>query len=175
MHSGANRTMTTSKRNTLLVQLLCVVALFSCGTKKQEFLGTRVKDSCNGEWPVCSEIVGCLLGDTSYVEGKFPGEARVIVQLFEPSTVTASLYLEETSAAGAQTVFNFNEDACRARQREAVNGKALLDEFEKTGVVFRKADLSGVGDHLVTVTSDARSKFMLKIDVAPTRLNGATN
>jgi hypothetical protein len=41
------------------------------------------------------------------------------------------------------------------------------------GYVTRSADLSSTGDHLVQVESDARTRYLLKIDVLPLRLRDA--
>ena len=34
----------------------------------------------------------------------------------------------------------------------------------------RDADLSGVGDHLIEFESDARARYLMKVDVLPLRL-----
>lgn len=150
--------------------LVVFLSVFGCAGRREEFLGARVEDRCNTEWPVCDRIVGCLLGDTSYFAGRFPGSGRFGVQVFEPSTVTVSFYLEDVTAAGEETVINFHEDRCRSRIRESLTGKALVGESEKTGIVKRSADLSGTGDHLIEYESDARAAYMVKVDVLPTRL-----
>ncbi len=141
-----------------------------CGGVREQFLGTRVKDACDGEWPICATTVGCFLGDRSYVEGRFPGTNRVAIQVFEPSKVTVSFFLYSVSGAGEETVVNFYEDRCRSRVREAVPGKAFIGEAEKVGWVSRSADLSGLGDHLIEWTSDARAAYLAKVDVLPLRL-----
>lgn len=147
-----------------------VLALLGCSSTEEEFIGSRVEDACDGTWPVCATTAGCILGDRSYVSGRFPGTAKGVVQLFEPSEVTASLLLTEMASTGDETVFSFFEDRCRARIREAVTGKVLMDEAARTGIVTRSADLTGIGDHLVEITSDARMSYFLKVDVLPVRL-----
>ena len=81
-----------------------------------------------------------------------------------------SLYLFETAGAGEQTVFNFFEQSCSSRIRAEVTGRTLVGEAEKTGLSARKAELSGVGDHLIEVESDSRTRYLMKIDVLPLRL-----
>jgi hypothetical protein len=161
----------------VLLQAAGLVALLSlfagCGSIHDEFVGLRVQDECGGEWPVCSTTVGCMLGDRSYVDARFPGTHKVSVQVFEPSKVTASFYLYEVAGAGELTVVNFWEDGCRARTRLEVAGKVFVGEAEKKGYVTRSAELSGVGDHLIEVESDARARYLMKIDVLPLRLQEA--
>ncbi len=158
----------------VLAQLLIVVtAMMGCSGPQEVFIGTRVEDRCEGEWPVCSTTIGCFVGDKSYVAGRFPGANKVAIRVFEPSTVTVSMFLSEVSAAGEKTVVTIYEDACRARTRTEIPGKTFVTEWEKTGVFSRSADVSGVGDHLIEVESDARTKYLLKVDVLPLRLKDA--
>lgn len=153
-----------------LAPLLCALALASCGSPREQFIAGRVLDRCDSGWPVCDRLAGCLLGDSSYLEGKFPGRATLAVQLFEPSTVRLSFYLEEVSSAGEETALNFFEDRCRSRTRVTISGRTFLGEAAQQGVVFREADLSGVGDHLIELQSDARVSYLAKLEVLPKRL-----
>lgn len=146
------------------------LAASGCGSIRDQFIGTRIQDECSGTWNVCATTVGCLVGDRSYVEGRFPGAHKVAVKLFEPSEVTVGLQLFETAGAGEQTVINLHESSCASRVRVEVSGKTLVGENERTGWVTRKAELSDVGDHLVEVTSDARTRYLMKVDVLPLRL-----
>ena len=150
--------------------LVAVAGLGGCGGPREEFIGERVLEACDSQWPVCDQISGCLIGGASYVEGKFPGNGRLAVQVFEPSTVRLSFMLEKVSAAGNETVLNFYEDACRARVRHSITGRTFVGEAEKVGWVMREADLSGVGDHLIEYESDARCTYLAKVEVLPTRL-----
>ena len=141
-----------------------------CEGVREQFIGTRIDDDCSGAWNVCSTTVGCFMGDRSYLEGRFPGKNKVATQIFEPSELTVSLHLFETSGAGDETVFNFFEASCASRVRVPVTGKTLMAENEKVGWVSRKAELAGIGDHLIEVESDARTRYLIKVDVLPLRL-----
>lgn len=155
----------------LLPGLIAVAVLASgCGSVRDQFIGPRIDDACNGAWNVCATTVGCFVGDRSYVEGRFPGTNKVGIQLFEPSEVTVSLLLFETAGAGETTVINFHEESCGSRVRVELTGRALTAENEQSGFVFRTAELSGVGDHLIEVESDSRTRYLMKVDVLPLRL-----
>lgn len=157
-----------------LLQGLAFVALLSgCQGIREQFLGVRIADACDGAWNVCTTTVGCILGDRSYVEGRFPGAQRVAIKLFEPSEVTVGLQLFDTAGSGEETVINFFETQCASRVRVAITGRALFDENEKLGWVSRSAELSGIGDHLIEVNSDARTRYLLKVDVLPLRIRDA--
>ena len=154
----------------LLLGGLLVAFSTACGGAEGQFIGSRILDACDGEWPICATTAGCILGDRSYVQGRFPGANKVVIPIFEPSEVTVSVFLSETSGAGQQTVVNLYEPACASRTRVTMTGTAFVAEAQQNGLVTRKADLSGVGDHLIEVESDARSKYLLKVDVLPLRL-----
>ncbi|MBL8949174.1 MAG: hypothetical protein JNK82_00255 [Myxococcaceae bacterium] len=146
------------------------IAFSSCMDERSQFVFGRVADKCDTEWPICDTIAGCLLGDSSYIEGKFPTTGKVAVQLAEPSQVTVSFLLENVAGAGSETTINFFEDRCRARTRVQVEGKVFVGESEQRGTVSRSVDLSGIGDHLIEYTSDARLQYLMKIEVLPLRL-----
>lgn len=162
-----------------LAHLICVVAvaelLAACGDKREAFIGVRVPDSCSQQWPICDRIAGCLLGDQSYIEGRFPGDRLIGVQVFEPSTVTVSFQLEDVGATGEETAINFFEDRCRTRTRLTITGRTFVGEADKVGYVQRAADLSGVGDHLIEFSSDVHAHYILKVDVLPVRLKTNDN
>jgi hypothetical protein len=157
----------------LLQGVLLVASLSACGGLEQQFIGSRILDQCNGQWNVCDTTVGCFLGDANYVSGRFPGTNKVAVTLFEPSQVTATFYPTNTGGAGSSTSVNFYETACTSRIRLTTTGVAFMGEAQQTGFVVKSADLSGVGDHLIEVDSDARTEYLLKLDVLPLRLRDA--
>jgi hypothetical protein len=140
-----------------------------CGGGRADFVGGRAKDVCDAEWPVCSKVAGCILGQESYTEGRLPGKGQFIVQLQEASTVRVRFFLEDVVAAGDETVVTFHEEGCRARTRESVTGRTALDSAEKFGEFSREADLTGVGDHLVQFESDMQARYVLKVEVEPLR------
>ena len=140
-----------------------------CGGGRSDFIGSRAKDTCDAQWPVCSEVAGCILGQESYAEGRLPGKGLFIVQLPEASTVRVHFFLEDVVAAGKETVVTFYEEGCRERIRLSVNGKTALDSAEKLGEFTREADLTGVGDHLVEFESDLQAHYVLKVEVQPLR------
>lgn len=153
----------------IMVTVAALVLGAGCGGGRADFIGSRAKDVCDAEWPVCSKVAGCILGEESYTEGRLPGKGQFIVQLPEASTVRVRFFLEDVVAAGEETVVTFQEEGCRARIRESVSGRTALDSAEKLGEFSREADLTGVGDHLVEFESDMQARYVLKVEVLPLR------
>ncbi|MBI3186022.1 MAG: hypothetical protein HYZ28_28125 [Myxococcales bacterium] len=148
-----------------------MAVLSGCGQGGREgFIAGRVLDRCDTGWPVCDRVAGCLLGDQSYIEGKLPGSGLLAVQVFELSTVRLSFYLESVSAAGTETALSFFEDKCRSRIRQTITGRIFVGEAQKMGWVYREAELSGVGDHLIEFSSDTRADYLAKVEVIPKRI-----
>lgn len=128
-----------------------------------------MKDACDRNWPICSQVAGCLLGTQSYIEGRFPGNGKFVVQLAEPSTVRVHMFVEDVRASGQETAINFFETGCVDRARESATGKVLVGENDQLGEFVRSADLFGVGDHLISFTSDTECHYTLKVDVEAKR------
>jgi hypothetical protein len=162
-------TVFARRTQAVVLALLASGVVAGCGGTRSDFIGGRVKDACDAEWPVCSQVAGCILGAESYMEGRLPGEAKFIVQLKEASTVRVRLFLEDVVAAGEETVMTFHEEGCRARIREPATGRTVLDFAEKVGEFSREAELTGVGDHLVEVESDLQARYVLKVEVESLR------
>lgn len=158
---------TASQRALLL--LAVALAGLGCSSRRSEFIGGRAVDACNGDWPVCDTIVGCVLGAQSYEQGHFPGDARFIITLVETSGVYVSVYLDSVGAAGDEMAITWWEDRCRSRIRDAVPGEAFVEEAERMGYYRRRAELTGLGDHLIEVTNNGEGDFLVKVDVIPVR------
>ncbi len=148
-------------------------ALGGCADRRAEFLGNRAPDACSEAWPICGSVAGCVIGSQSYLEGRFPGKARFIVNVAEPSAVWVSVYIDNPSAAGENTTIDWYEDRCRAFIRESVDGEAFVGEAQRVGYFLRRADLIAEGDHLIEVKSDSEADYLVKVDVLPKRLEGA--
>jgi len=144
--------------------------LVGCADPRAEFLGSRAQDACSEAWPICGSVAGCVIGSQSYVEGRFPGKARFIVNVAEPSVVWVSVYIESVSAAGENTTIDWYEDRCRAFIRESVDGEAFVGEAQRVGQFLRRAELIAEGDHLIEVKSDSEADYLVKVDVLPKRL-----
>jgi hypothetical protein len=162
-------TVFTRSTQAIVLSVLVLMLGAGCGGGRSDFIGGRAKDVCDAEWPVCSQVAGCILGMESYTEGRLPGKGQFIVQLPEASTVRVHFFLEDVVAAGEETVVTFYEEGCRERIRQSVNGRTALDSAEKLGEFTREADLTGVGDHLVEFESDLQARYVLKVEVVPLR------
>ncbi len=145
---------------------MCVLVA-GCGNAKDDFVAARVLDRCNQSLPVCNSLANCLLGEESYISGRFPGEGKVIIQTASPSTVTVSFLFQDITAAGDITSIVFNETGCKSNTRIEVAGQTVTQESTLTGVFKRSADLQEAGDHLIDFQSGTEATYTMKVDVTP--------
>jgi hypothetical protein len=156
----------------VLAALLGLVALTGCGNRGQDFVGNRALDNCNASWPVCSSVVGCVMGSSNYIQGHFPGTPSFIVQIAEPSTVAISVFVKNVSVSGNETGISWYEGGCRQRIRQSSTGQDFVAETEKLGFYERDANLLDTGDHLIAVDSDSVADYFILVDAVPKRLVG---
>ena len=148
---------------------LALLLTASCSDPRGEFIGPRVLDQCSGGWPVCSTLVGCILGPESYIQGALPQAFGFIAHLDEPSTVRVHILLDNATAAGTLTTLTWNEPGCTSHIQTQVTGQVLLEESQRQGEFIRDGLLQGLGDHLIQVDSDARASYLLKVDILSAR------
>jgi len=116
---------------------------------------------------VCNQTASCFIGDQSYIEGRFPGEGKIIVRLDEPSEVKVSFYFDNISAVGTLTSIVWYETGCKASTRSDVDGKTVAAESNSTGVFERSANLLDNDEHLVSFKSDLEATYLMKVEITP--------
>src|SRR5262249_60392124 len=128
-----------------------MVWLCGCSSGRNDFIGTRVKDSCNESYSVCNQIASCFIGDESYIEGRFPGEGKIIVRLEEPSEGKVSFYFDNISAVGTLTSLGWYETGCKASLRADADRNTVATESKATGAYARRPSQPRNSDHLTRV------------------------
>jgi hypothetical protein len=149
--------------------ILVPLAVGACTSSESDFIGPRVLQTCDGTWAVCNTVVGCILGPEDYVSGSLPQSSGFIVTLGEPSTVTLSFFLSNSTAAGTQTTITFWEGGCRANIPFVIAGQEFLQEAQTQGQFQQQANLVDIGDHLIQYQSDARTDYLVKVDTVAQR------
>jgi hypothetical protein len=157
------------QRRTALAAAL-LVWLCGCSSGRDDFIGARVLDACNGSWPVCNQTASCYIGNESYIQGRFPGQGKIIVRLDEPSEVKVSFFFDNISAVGTLTSIVWYETGCTANTRVDVDGQTVATESNSTGVFERSANLLENDEHLVSFKSDLEATYLMKVEVTPTVL-----
>jgi hypothetical protein len=153
-------------RNLSLACSLLLV-LGACPNPEEQFTSGRLLDGCDRTWPICTTTVGCIVGDSQYLEGRFPGTRRFAVRTEGQAEIAVALYLRTQNAVGTETRIEINEAGCGSKSTEPIDGRALFREFEAYGEVRRAARVFREGDHLIEVASDATADYLLKVEIQP--------
>src|SRR3954466_12678029 len=58
--------VTVFRRSAQVLRVALALGLMAgCGEGRSGFIGSRAKDTCDAQWPVCSDVAGCILGQES--------------------------------------------------------------------------------------------------------------
>jgi hypothetical protein len=136
-----------------------------CVDAESAFVGNRLRDVCNEDWPVCNTAAGCVIGNGQYVPGTFPGTVRMIVQTQLSTNVSIDIFLRTEGAVGTVTNLYWFEVGCGTNYIDHVTGKDLFAKFDAQGIFTDTQQLVEPGDHLIEVSSDATADYLLKLDV----------
>ena len=147
--------------------LALLVWLCGCSSGRDDFIGARVLDPCNGSWPVCNQTASCYIGNQSYIEGRFPGQGKIIVRLDQPSEIKVSFYFDNITAVGSLTSIVWYETGCTASIRSDVEGQTVATESNHAGVFARSANLLEKDEHLVSFKSDLEATYLMKVEITP--------
>lgn len=139
----------------------------ACASAEDLFVSGRLRDTCNESWPVCTTVAGCMVGDTSYLEGKFPGTRRFIVKTDGQREISVVLFFKNEGAIGTETRIVWNEAGCGASSIEVIDGRSLFKEAAIDGTLKRSKNVFTEGDHLIEITSDATVDYLLRIETKP--------
>jgi hypothetical protein len=146
--------------------LLLLVA--ACAGPVEDFTHGRAHDPCTGtNYAVCNAYAGCILDNTNYLQGHFPGQEAVLVRTSGPATVELHFIFQNITSSGQETLLTWYEPGCTSRFQLSVLGDVFIGEAEKTGEFVRSYDLLAAGDHQITYESDANGDYYFKVVVIP--------
>jgi hypothetical protein len=140
-----------------------------CTSAQGDFTSGLVEDPCDQFYPACNSTVGCILTDTSYTSGSFPGSGSFLIQTSGPSTVQVHFFLLNPSSTGTLTTITWFESGCTSSFQQPFTGKVFVAQAEAgNGEFVASQQLSAPGDHLITYSSDTTSQFLVKVVIIPT-------
>jgi len=148
-------------------------------TSKEAFVGDAVELKCDGVWNVClGQVAGCLLDEDHYISGTFPGSRKVLVTTPEGDwKIRVEIFLDPDVTPrfpGTETEISWFEPGCadQYRYQMSLDNTSSGDFFERAGrdnVFVVERDVEEFGDHLVTIYSDAITRYAVKTMVLKTR------
>ncbi|HOX45719.1 MAG TPA: hypothetical protein PK668_19115 [Myxococcota bacterium] len=143
-----------------------LAALSGCGVSEGDFIAGADPDPCQGNVPVCATSAGCVLAETKYMEGDFPGLASFVVTTPADTTIEVRLFFKTRVHPGEDTEFVWYEPGCGDSYVWESGG---IDMFSKAGAdrVFSHSHMvRRAGDHLIEVYSDATTHYFLRVGLS---------
>jgi hypothetical protein len=142
--------------------------LAACANQVDDFTKGRAHDPCSGtNYGLCNTVAGCILDNTNYLQGHFPGQEAVLVRTTGPATIELHFIFQNVTSSGQETLLTWYEPGCTSRYQLSVLGSVFVGEAEKTGEFVRSYDLLAAGDHQITYESDANADYYFKVVVVP--------
>ena len=144
---------------------LGLLLLSGCPDPAAQFIAGRLADSCDGAWPVCTNIAGCLVNNSTYLEGRLPGVRPMVVRTRGQASIKVSIHLKTEGAIGKKTRIEWNDASCGTIATEILSGADFFKEFEAQGEFSRTRNVAQEGDHLIVFESDSTADYLLKVEV----------
>ncbi len=173
--------------------LVCLVFLLlgstACRDAQEIFTEDRLENLCTGYVPTCGMVASCVLGEGQYIRGQFPGGATLVVRTDERhvSTRTTEAADDGDSPGGGAArskmlvrmllidpTYPGTELRTRAYDNDCGNFDERLDQdipgglftlAGGDGVIDHPLEVTGLGDHMVTVFSDMNAEYLLRVDL----------
>ena len=148
-------------------------------TSEAAFVGDAQEIRCSGVWPACQgQAAGCLLDENHYLTGTFPGTRKFLVETPPGDwAIRVRLFLDpETTPRfpGTETEISWFEPGCADQYRyqlsqDAGKSSDLFERAGSTNVFEVQRSIIEPGDHLVTLYSDATSRYALRVALVKVR------
>jgi hypothetical protein len=153
----------------ILVALAGAIAVSSCKSPEDAFIGDRLLSLCDEAYWICDVPAGCVLSEDEYVEGVFPGVRRVVVVTEkEDVDLQVRLFFRKMEAPGTELLVQLYEPDCTIIPDLGQAQLVDVDLFEKAGddriLAFDLTALQ-IGEHLLEIYSDSSVEYLLIVDV----------
>ena len=143
-----------------VVWLLLVPA---CGPDAGAFIAGADVVPCMENVPVCQTSAGCIMGESRYVEGDFPGVINFVVTTPADTVIVVKLYFTKQVSPGEDTEITWYEPGCGDKQTYSSGVDDIFSKTGDDGVFSQEKEVRRQGDHLIEIVSDAYTHFYARI------------
>jgi hypothetical protein len=142
---------------------LCLLAGLGCGVDEGDFIAGADYEPCMGNVPACNRTAGCILGETKYTQGHFPGMVSFVVTTPADTFVEVSLFFKTRTHPGDDTEITWYEPGCSSSFRWESQGADLFAQAGSDRVFSKEHQLRQAGDHLIEIYSNATTNYFLRV------------
>ena len=141
----------------LRTALVSLPLALSCGFSS----GTSLNPCADTVPAACGDTAHCVLDDSQYLHGSFPGAQSFIVRTTGPRTVSFSFVFENRVSPGTVLTLTSTEPDCSEQYSYASQGD-LFELAGASGVLSFPIQMTNAGDHLVQFQADAYCSYELR-------------
>ena len=137
----------------------------ACAADEGAFISDADGVPCQENVPVCNTSAGCVMGESRYIEGDFPGIINFVVTTPADTIIVVKLFFTNQINPGEDTEIIWYEPGCGDKQTYT-NG--VDDIFALTGgdgVFSQEKTVRREGDHLIEIESDAYTHFFVRVEL----------
>ena len=139
--------------------LVLTVAIMAC-----DFTSGANLNVCQDSIPApCGAVAHCVMGQSDYVQGSFPGSQTLIIRTSVPKTITFQFVFTDREAAGTGLTLTSTEPDCSEQFSYTSQGD-LFELGGPDGVLSFPIQMTTAGDHLVQFQSDAYCNYEMRYE-----------
>jgi hypothetical protein len=144
-----------------------LLLLPACGVDEGAFLAGSDGVPCQENVPVCQTSAGCIMGESRYVEGNFPGIISFVVTTPADTIVAVKLFFKGQINPGEDTEIIWYEPGCGDKQIYMSGVDDIFSLTGEDGVFSQEKKVRRAGDHLIEIESDAYTHFFARVELDP--------
>jgi hypothetical protein len=130
----------------------------------EDFIDGAQHDPCMANAPVCQTTAGCVMDETKYIEGHFPGFINFIVNTTANATIVVRIFFETRGHPGEDTEIIWYEPGCSEAYSYESAGVDIFEIAGEDRVFEQEQTVLQEGSHLVDVYSDSTTHYYLRVE-----------
>ena len=142
-----------------------MLALGGCSNSSYFTLG-RDRMTCEDSIPTaCGLTARCVLDTGHYLDGDFPSGRRFIVRTTDEADLKFEIYLDNRHSPGTSLRLEVAEPSCNEKVTYDSAGIDIFQDAGADGILAMPIHTVRPGDHLVELSSDAYSSYILRFSM----------
>ena len=123
--------------------------------------GTSLNQCADTIPAACGNTAHCVMTNSQYLQGEFPGAQTFILRTDNPVTVTFEFVFQNRISPGTQLSLTSTEPDCAGQSSYTSQGD-LFELAGASGILKFPIELMSAGDHLVQFSSDSYCSYELR-------------
>ncbi|MBN2498578.1 MAG: hypothetical protein JXR96_28565 [Deltaproteobacteria bacterium] len=145
--------------------LIAAWLLTACGVSEGDFVAGADPDPCEANVSVCQTSAGCIMGESKYLEGNFPGFRSFVVTTPADTGIRVKLFFKSMVHPGEDTEIIWYEPGCGNSYHYESMGADIFSKAGSNRVFSQEQKVRMAGDHLIEIYSDATTHYFARVEL----------